>query len=187
MLALIRNATSAIDVQQLDLRLDASNRMGWQGPDGLTLALADAAQRGVQVRVQAASPFHHEDTGNRDAMAWLAEHGVKAAELEREGIVTLHNKGLVIDERFVVLGSMNGNHHSRSNNREAGLILEGPEVAAYYGALFQSDWVVSTPVDWGQVARDLKEVPASPWPILLALTAVARLGCFPRSRTLHLP
>ena len=132
---------------------------------------------------------HAENGGvRRAAFVEDGDLGLRvAAELEREGIVTLHNKGLVIDERFVVLGSMNGNHHSRSNNREAGLILEGPEVAAYYGALFQSDWVVSTPVDWGQVARDLKEVPASPWPILLALTAVARLGCFPRSRTLHLP
>lgn len=173
----VRGARRSIDVQQLDMRLEATNRIGWAQPDGMSVALAEAAERGVSVRVQAASPFHRDDTGNREVMAWLAERGVQVGEMDRPGIVTLHNKGIIIDEQIVVLGSMNGNHHSRSNNREAGLILHSPDVAAYYTALFDSDWVGDTSIDWHQVERDLREVPLSPWPILLALTAVV---CFQR-------
>ncbi|MGB1585664.1 MAG: phospholipase D-like domain-containing protein [Thermoplasmatota archaeon] len=180
-LALIQDACCSIDVQQLDLRLQAANAMGWSGPDGLSYGLAEAAARGVMVRVQAAEPFHRDDTGNREVLAWLEARGVSTRELDRDGLVTLHNKGLIVDDRWVVIGSMNGNHHSRSNNREASVILDSPEAADYYGALFDADWVGASSRDWNQVARDLEEIPVSPWPMLLALMAVVWLQrCSPR-------
>jgi phosphatidylserine/phosphatidylglycerophosphate/cardiolipin synthase-like enzyme len=92
--------------------------------------------------------------------------------MARPGIQTLHNKGLVADGT-VVVGSMNGNHHSRSANREVDLLLRGPGVADAFEALFASDWSPPEPApDPGAIGRDLRGLPAAPVPILLVLLGV---------------
>ncbi|MCA1812247.1 MAG: phospholipase D-like domain-containing protein, partial [Halobacteriales archaeon] len=135
--ALVAGSHRRVGVEQLDLATTAANGRGWHSADPLHVALVDAAQRGVQVRVLAAAPFSAADGGNTAALEALAAHGVQGTVLQRPGIATLHNKGLIVDDA-VVLGSLNANHHSRSANREVDLILRGPGVAEWFGALFDS-------------------------------------------------
>ena len=123
------------------------------------------------MRVLASAPFSSDDTDNADALAWLRERGVEGALFDRAGLV-LHNKGLVADDA-VVVGSLNGNLHSRAQNREVVLILESPEAARYFGALFDDDWEgAGAPRDWSVPGQDIKGLPLAPWPILLALLGV---------------
>lgn len=172
--ALAAAARQRLEVQQLDLSLSGRNALGWTGADPLTAAIATAASQGAEVRVQAAAPFAADDDGNTEAIAWLDERGVAARVFDRPGLGTLHNKGLVADG-VVVVGSMNGNLHSRAQNREVALIIEGPAVADYYAALAEDDWSSRDPPrDWSVPGRDLKGLPGAPWPMLLAILAV---GC----------
>lgn len=167
----VREAQKRVLVQQLDLAEGAKNSLGWSGPDPLLDALEDVAGR-LDVRVQAAKPFSATDTGNANALARLDTAGASTDVMDRPGILTLHNKGAIIDDG-VWVGSMNGNHHSRSANREAALWLEGPGVADYYGGLFDADWDGQTANrDWSVIERDLRQLPLPLWPTLLALVAV---------------
>ena len=172
--ALLAGADERIVAQQLDLALTARNGLGWSSPDPWTDALSAAAARGVPVRVQLAPPFAADDTGNRETMGRLRDSGAKAAELDRPGLATLHNKGFVIDGATVVVGSTNGNHHARSANREVSLVLASPAAAAYFTALADEDWDPPHPGrDWGVPGKDLRALPVAPWPTLLALLGVA--------------
>lgn len=172
--ALVDAAQDHVVVQQLDLARTAKNRIGWASPDPLVAALSGAAQRGVDVRVQAAAPFAADDTGNALALQELAAAGAQTSVLDRPGLATLHNKALVVDGRFVVLGSMNGNHHSRSANREVALVIDAPAAASWAEGLAASDWdPPAPPRDWRVPGQDLRALPAAPWPTLLALLGVA--------------
>lgn len=170
---LVASAKHRVQAQQLDLALTGNNILGWQGPDAWATALANAASNGADVQVQVAAPFAADDVGNRQAVAWLAERGVAAREFDHASLPTLHNKGFIVDDA-VVLGSINGNHRSRSENREVSVVLEGTGLAAYYGALFAADWRGGEPDrDWGAPWRDLHAVPTAPLPMLLAALGVA--------------
>ena len=172
--ALLAGASARIDVQQLDLALGARNDVGWSSADPWTSALAAAEGRGVPVRVLAAAPFSASDDGNQPELDWLAERGALAQVLDRPGLGTLHNKAFVVDDRLVVLGSTNGNHHSRSENREASVVIESPAAAAWGRALFESDLdPPPTGRDWGVPGDDLRALPVAPWPTLFALMGVA--------------
>ncbi|HEX2066156.1 MAG TPA: phospholipase D-like domain-containing protein, partial [Candidatus Thermoplasmatota archaeon] len=170
--ALVAGATRRVEAQQLDLALEARNSLGWRSPDPLHAALAAAARRGVPVRVLAAAPFSSDDAGNAAALASLAASGAQAATFQRPGIQALHNKGLVVDDA-VVVGSLNGNHHSRSANREVALLVRGPGVADWFAGLFASDWDPPPPaVPPGVIGRDLRGLPTAPVPMLLVALGV---------------
>lgn len=175
--ALLDAAQTRIVAQHLDLARTARNRVGWASADPWFAALANAAQRGVDVQVQLAAPFAADDTGNAEALADLALAGAATGALDRPGLATLHNKAFIVDARTVVLGSMNGNHHSRSENREVALVLRSPAAAAWATGLADADWDPPTPPrDWSVPGQDLRGVPTAPWPMLLALLGVATVA-----------
>jgi phosphatidylserine/phosphatidylglycerophosphate/cardiolipin synthase-like enzyme len=68
----------------------------------------------------------------------------RCAELERNELEKIHNKGVVVDGKKVLVSSINWNYNSPTFNREAGVIIEQPEAARYYGAVFEDDWGKST-------------------------------------------
>jgi hypothetical protein len=78
------------------------------------------------------------------------EYGEKWAEKMKAGGVDLtanirlqpnvHNKGFVVDSRAVVVSSQNFSPAGILENRDAGVILESEDVAAYFEAIFLSDW-----------------------------------------------
>ena len=52
----------------------------------------------------------------------------------------VHNKGFVIDGKTVVVSSQNFSPAGIDENRDAGVILESPEIAQYFGPIFDADW-----------------------------------------------
>ena len=60
---------------------------------------------------------------------------------------TMHNKGIIVDSEIVLISSINWSPTSLRDNREAGLIIENSDVAAYYEELFDHDWDVCLDYD----------------------------------------
>lgn len=114
---------------------------------GLLQAVLAAAKRDVDVRILLSGEWYVEEE-NRKLAAWL-EGQAEAADLPLEVKLAepedqfekIHAKGIIVDERQVVLGSINWNNNSLRNNREVALLLEGESVAGYYSDVFQADWV----------------------------------------------
>jgi phosphatidylserine/phosphatidylglycerophosphate/cardiolipin synthase-like enzyme len=52
----------------------------------------------------------------------------------------VHAKGLLIDDDLAVVGSLNWNENSATENREVALALHGPEPVAFYRESFDADW-----------------------------------------------
>jgi phosphatidylserine/phosphatidylglycerophosphate/cardiolipin synthase-like enzyme len=51
-----------------------------------------------------------------------------------------HNKLIVVDRKKVLVSSQNWSDSAVTRNREAGLLLESPDLARYYADIFQDDW-----------------------------------------------
>lgn len=54
--------------------------------------------------------------------------------------VHCHNKLIIVDGRWVLVGSQNWSDFAVSRNREASLLLPYPPIARYFTAIFKYDW-----------------------------------------------
>ncbi|HEU4965755.1 MAG TPA: lamin tail domain-containing protein [Bacilli bacterium] len=110
----------------------------------------NAARRGVKVRVVLDSAFlHPEDPrDNQYTVQYIndiaAREGLdmqaKLVDLSATHYEKIHNKGMIADGHKVLVSSINWSKNSPENNREAGVIVDNTEVAAYYQSLFWYDW-----------------------------------------------
>ena len=64
----------------------------------------------------------------------------RLADLEDNNLLQVHNKGVIVDQRKVLISSINWNENSPTFNREAGVIIEHPGVGAYFSGIFEDDW-----------------------------------------------
>ncbi|MBN8527187.1 MAG: hypothetical protein J0M02_17785, partial [Planctomycetes bacterium] len=97
---------------------------------GLLQALADAAARGVDVRVclDRGSGFDGEpDPKHESPAAWLSAHGVRVV-LDEERRTT-HAKVLIADGRRILSGSHNWTRSAFMSNRELSWLVEDPRAA----------------------------------------------------------
>ncbi|WP_254663007.1 phospholipase D-like domain-containing protein [Haladaptatus sp. W1] len=135
-LSLLRSANESICVQQMTAG-------GIDQP--FVRATLAAARRGVEVKILLSSAWYVRDD-NRRVADWLNERSddeelplhVKLAD--PDGYEKIHAKGVVVDGRHVVVGSLNWNNHSVRENREVAVVLHGDAAGAYYGRVFTADW-----------------------------------------------
>ena len=112
---------------------------------GLLRAAIRAADRGVEVRVLLGSEWYDE-SDNRELAAELRDKAddsdapleVRLAE-DTDRFGKIHAKGIVADDTAVV-GSLNWNNNSATNNREVAIAIEDEAVADYYAEVFAGDW-----------------------------------------------
>ncbi|WP_101296467.1 phospholipase D-like domain-containing protein [Halegenticoccus soli] len=114
-------------------------------------ACVRAAERGVRVRILLSGAWYVAEE-NRALVDGLNAHAerrdlpLSARVAEPRGrYEKIHAKGVVVDDRTVVVGSANWNNHSVRENREVALVLESRDAAAYYRGVFESDWNAGTP------------------------------------------
>lgn len=90
-----------------------------------------------------------EHERDNDEMAALINHiavaeGIplegRCADLESNKLEKIHNKGVIVDNRSVLVSSINWNSNSPNFNREAGVIIEHPAIAGYFKEVFEDDW-----------------------------------------------
>jgi cardiolipin synthase A/B len=123
-------------------------------PDPLTLhTLVAAARRGVHIRILL--PGRHIDAvlvrkASRASWGALLAAGVEIAEYQP---TMFHMKSLLVDDRFVSVGSANLDDRSFLLNDEANLNVISPQLARQLGALFEKDWAQGKPVSLGDWRR----------------------------------
>jgi phosphatidylserine/phosphatidylglycerophosphate/cardiolipin synthase-like enzyme len=109
-----------------------------------------AARRGVEVKVLLDSTWYNvkrdDPRSNLRTVRYVNEIARREnlpleARLARrdDKITKYHLKGVVVDGKVVLLGSMNWNEHSPKKNREVNVIIYGPP-ASYFERLFLEDW-----------------------------------------------
>ncbi len=146
-LGMVNSAKESVFVQQF------STGRFWDGGDNAFIyALIEAARRGCEVKVLLDSKDYNLDTwnDNDEAIAWMEEIAseenlsleAKLADLDSLGLTKIHNKGLIVDGKKVLITSLNWNANS-IYNREAGVIVENEEIASFYEDVFLHDWNVS--------------------------------------------
>jgi len=103
----------------------------------LLLDLIDAASRGVRVRaiLEQADWNTENSEENRDVWNILRAGGIEA--YFDPLATTSHSKLVIIDGRYVVLGSSNWSHYSLDINNEANVIIDSRRVASEFRAYFE--------------------------------------------------
>jgi phosphatidylserine/phosphatidylglycerophosphate/cardiolipin synthase-like enzyme len=149
----LATAPTAADPVLLTALADADRSIRVIGPrlpaDGRHFrALVDRARAGVTVRVLLSNAWYDADRNAATVAAAerLNASGVPitariAAPAGRFGKV--HAKGAVIDDRQVVLGSVNWNDGAPTRNRELLVRVDDPRVAAWFAAVYDADWRTS--------------------------------------------
>jgi cardiolipin synthase A/B len=144
-LTLINAANQSIDIEEAYI----SNETRY-GLNPYLAAAINASRRGVHVRVLLDSYYYNvEGTNDNDEQAALinriatAEHlplEARCAELAENQIAKIHNKGMIVDGKEVLVSSINWNSNSPNFNREAGVIIDHAGVAGYFRSVFEDDW-----------------------------------------------
>ena len=134
------SAKHSVDIQQAYISNYPDSENPWFA------AAVRAAEAGAEVRIQLDGMYYNTDSeeDNDEIAASVNRRGLENLQAkiltDREGILKLHNKGFIIDGKTVLISSINWNYNSPTNNREAGLLLESEEAAAYYTRVFSYDW-----------------------------------------------
>jgi cardiolipin synthase len=144
-LGMINHAKESVYVLQF------STRRFWGEEDNPFIhALIEAARRGCEVKVLLDSKYLEGENNNDEVVSWLnkvsreenLELKAKLADLDSLGLTKIHNKGLIVDGKEVLIASLNWNANS-IYNREAGVIVENEEITSFYEDVFFHDWNVS--------------------------------------------
>lgn len=150
-IGLLRRAVSSLEVecQYIPLHWGMPDHGSPEETPNLFLAeVVAAARRGARVRVLVGArepePWFPQDSVHTiDYLNTLArrERLDLAARAENSATgVSIHNKGVIVDRRWTLVTSINWSENAPGHNREVGLIVESPEIAAYFGQAFDWDW-----------------------------------------------
>jgi cardiolipin synthase len=105
-------------------------------------ALIAAEKRGVQVRI--VMTYSSEWKSDFDELT-AAGVNVRTFADSTKAPVYIHAKMIVADGTYVFLGSQNFSSTSLTKNRELGLIISNPSMAASLDTVFEGDWSNATP------------------------------------------
>jgi len=130
-LDLIKSAETSFWMQTQYIKF--SGKDGDEDHDALIAALADRIAKGLDVRL-ITSEFE-----SADMIELLMDQGIDNRVLRVQPHV--HNKGMIVDHKSVVVSSQNWSADGTLRNRDAGLIIyDCPEAARYFEQIFLHDW-----------------------------------------------
>ena len=115
---------------------------------GLLKALLQQQKAGRDVRIIFRSGYGKE----RDIYRNAVEFGFDKSRIRF--FSTCHTKGIVVDKKRVLLGSQNWTGAGTKFNRDASLLIDNADAAAYFADIFE--------FDWAKIATD--KVPPDPAP-----------------------
>jgi phosphatidylserine/phosphatidylglycerophosphate/cardiolipin synthase-like enzyme len=131
--ALIASATTTLHLQfqyiELPKTPDATN----QPFVDLVQAVVDRQKAGVEVQIIMSE---YETAGYLEQLQALGLDVAGSVKLQNN----VHNKGAIVDGRAVLVSSQNWSSAGTLHNRDAGVIVENAQVAAYFEQIFQHDW-----------------------------------------------
>ena len=98
-------------------------------------AIIAARNRGVTVRVIIEEKYDYMEVAQL-----FHEHNIQLVVQDPTWFAELHNKGIIVDGRIVLVSSINYSDNSIEDNREAGVIIENEDIAQWYLEVFDFDW-----------------------------------------------
>jgi len=153
---LLDGARTSIEIEQAYIKNETQGNLN----PYLSSAI-NASRRGVHVRILLDSYwFNIEGPNDNDEMANLINHialsenlplEAKCIDLPASQVEKIHKKGVNVDDRWVLVSSINWNRNSPTFNREAGVIIDHPGVAGYFRHVFDDDWNSSVTPDKGKM------------------------------------
>ncbi|WP_022882314.1 phospholipase D-like domain-containing protein [Gryllotalpicola ginsengisoli] len=130
---LVASATKTLHMQfqyiELPKTTDATN----QAFVDLVSAVAARQKAGVEVRIIMSQ---YETLGYLEKLQALGLDTTNDVKLQNN----VHNKGIVVDGRAVLVSSQNWSSAGVLHNRDAGVIIENADAAAYFEQIFAHDW-----------------------------------------------
>jgi cardiolipin synthase len=142
---LLNSARTSIEIEQAYIKNETPETL-----NPFLSSAINASRRGVHVRILLDSYwFNVEGPNDNDEMVNLINHIAKSEHLPLEAkcidlsasqVEKIHNKGVIVDEKRVLVSSINWNMNSPTFNREAGVIIDHPGVAKYFLGVFDDDW-----------------------------------------------
>jgi phosphatidylserine/phosphatidylglycerophosphate/cardiolipin synthase-like enzyme len=124
----IDKAEATIDLAMF-LFKTSTNKKRSNKPDQIRDALIDSAKRGVRIRVFLEKSGYDEKINetNRRVAKDLAKAGISVIfDTPKK---TTHNKMVIIDQRFSLVGSHNFTHSALKYNHELSLLIDDPQLA----------------------------------------------------------
>jgi phosphatidylserine/phosphatidylglycerophosphate/cardiolipin synthase-like enzyme len=111
---------------------------GAEDYDTLLSAIAKKVQAGVDVRLIESLQYGEK---------WAEKMKSQGVDLTQNIRLqpNVHNKGFVVDSKIVVVSSQNFSPAGIEENRDAGVIIESPEIAGYFEPIFVADWNKAKP------------------------------------------
>lgn len=103
--------------------------------DGLTNSLIRAKQRGVDVKIILDAT---NTSGKRNKLKVLRTSGIPVKVENYAGKV--HSKSIIIDDKYIIAGSMNFSNSGENKNDENVLIIEDERLARHYKGFFEYLW-----------------------------------------------
>jgi hypothetical protein len=160
-LALVQSAERRVLFQNQSLSLLGADAHGQDKNDERFLALADALlakqREGVDVRIIIRGEF-----APVGPLEQLQKRGFDMGKVRLQN--RCHTKGIIVDGARVCVGSHNWTNQGTLVNRDASLIFDDEEIAAYFEEIFWFDWKHLTRQSVGgrraRRARDGEEAPA---------------------------
>jgi phosphatidylserine/phosphatidylglycerophosphate/cardiolipin synthase-like enzyme len=130
---LVESATKTLHLQfqyiELPKTTDATN----QAFVDLVQSIVDRQKAGVEVQIIMSE---YETAGYLEQLQALGLDVANNVKLQNN----VHNKGVIVDGRAVLVSSQNWSSAGALHNRDAGVIIENAQVAEYFEQLFAHDW-----------------------------------------------
>lgn len=121
---LIKNAKYKIDLEVYEFSYKE-----------LADTLIDAKERGIDVKV-ILEPTVYQNNG---MFSYLINNGIDVTWASKNFHNT-HSKFMIVDDKIVLVGSMNWSENSMKNNREASVIVYSKELSSDFERIFNSDF-----------------------------------------------
>ena len=141
---LIDSANSEVVLSQQTLDVDWYWGWGQQSP--VISSMYEAAKRGVSVRVIINGAYLDDD--DQDIVdllneVWNGTEGLDTSAIimsEDDDVSKLHNKGIIVDEKSVLVSSINLGSSAMNRNREMGVVIHSETIAQIYKDAWNMDW-----------------------------------------------
>ncbi|MHA2298987.1 MAG: phospholipase D-like domain-containing protein [Candidatus Hodarchaeales archaeon] len=157
----IDRANVSIDIQnQYIKKFDSGMWFTSADSNPIVRGIVEANQtRNVAVRVQV-----REDSDSDNVTDYLLDEGIDVRWMgdsnsnpDDEWLSNTHNKLVIIDNKVVLISSINFGYNAFANNREAGMVIQSETAAQHFTQIFVSDWI-----DGEKPPTPLASKPSSP-------------------------
>ncbi|HEX4442609.1 MAG TPA: phospholipase D-like domain-containing protein [Galbitalea sp.] len=130
---LIASATTSLHLQFQYIELPTTASATSQPFIDLVDAVIERQKAGVDVRIIMSE---YETSGYLEQLQSAGLDVVTSVKIQNN----VHNKGIVVDGKSVLVSSQNWSTDGTLYNRDAGVIIENTQVAAYFEQIFEHDW-----------------------------------------------